>query len=574
MNAAGQGKSMSAGSTGGAGAGAALSKKASQSTMGSKMKDVFRKVSSDMKKDFWKTLIINTTNRTIGPPEQSHVMTIMDGLQNGSGPIADRNNSTGAICHHLRKRLQEPDWIVAVKALGVFHYLLRECKEPMFAKEVATTYRSIFNMSGFNNLLPEGSAYVGFVRSYGAYLVKWCELKATLDYPPCKVGVWEDKPETEFCEQFGRTDPKVLLTAIPMVLAALDVIYKIDWKGPMKGSPAGAFPISLVLNDFTHYWMSIQRGFMTVVDAFYAKPDALAPRASKGAQAMYELYLSFTKEDTAKAKEFIGTATMLSPGWNAPGAELPEEDVVYDVCMAMYEYAYPEASYAQVARVMDSAALLGGAGGKGYRAQSKKGGSVVAASAADSFFDPDGDPFASATATAGKGKRESESQSLSGKGTGTSRKPKRSGVIVEEPSDNDPFGPANDGFDGLLISRPRPAADDALTGSVGDGARSTWQGSADPFGKDTSQLATMNVNPMAMQQQQMMLMRQQQQQQLLLQQQRQMAVQQQQQQQQQLMMQQQAALRQRQSGGVMQHMNMNPSGYSGAYGPGSGFQGY
>eukprot|EP00184_Porphyridium_aerugineum_P003117 CAMPEP_0184694566 /NCGR_PEP_ID=MMETSP0313-20130426/2465_1 /TAXON_ID=2792 /ORGANISM="Porphyridium aerugineum, Strain SAG 1380-2" /LENGTH=696 /DNA_ID=CAMNT_0027152863 /DNA_START=446 /DNA_END=2536 /DNA_ORIENTATION=- len=529
------------------------------SSFGSKFKDKMRTMSANAKKDMWKTTIIKATRRDNNPPKQKHVSMIMEGLRTGSGNITDRGTSAGSICHHLRKRLLERDWIVAVKALSVFHFILREAVDVNLVKQLASTYRNIFDMSGFQNELPDGVQYVGFVHSYGKYLIKWCELKSQLDYPPTKVGVWETKSEAEFSEQFKKTDPKTLVKAIPMVLGVLNTMYAMELKGPIRSSPVGSAAITLILRDFEHYWLSVQQGFLVVIDEFYLRPDSVAPRASKDAAALYTQYQSFTQEAVKAAKAFSELGCTIKPNWVAPAMQQPSDEAVIDIMYAMYDHAFPDAM-GQVAPVVDSDSIMGAGAGRGYRGAigggGKRGvykpGSVnTSLPAKNPFYDPDADPFAPNAV----GDSDSDED-----GSRPGLIKQSSGPIVEEP--DDAFGRVNEGFDSLLLAPPS-AVSGGARGAGGPGLRkavsdvSAWQGSDpfnDPAAASGSQynmnrgyaggMGGMMSNPMMLQQQQAMAMRQQQMQQQ--QQQQQMYLRQQQMLQQQRLMQQQQLAQQQQ----------------------------
>uniref|UniRef100_A0A7S0ZKV8 ENTH domain-containing protein n=1 Tax=Timspurckia oligopyrenoides TaxID=708627 RepID=A0A7S0ZKV8_9RHOD len=469
-----------------------------------KLKDGWRNmVANNIKKDLWKTVIIKATARDLNPPKQKHIESIMTGLNNGSGDVTDRNSATGSICHHLRKRLLERDWIVAAKALTVFHYILRECIDVNLIKQLSTSFRKVFDTSGFQNELPEGYAFVPFVRTYGAYLTKWCELKAKIDYPPTKVGPWLEKSESEFSETFAKTDPKVLIEALPMVSATLKVLYAVDIKGPIRNSPVGAPAIGLIARDFEHYWISLQQGYVTLIDAFFRVPESVAPRASKAAMKLYETYSAFGSEVTPAAKEYIALVSQVRPGWEGPKIEDPPEYAVHDILMALYEHAYPDS--VQVAPIVDAGGALGGPSKSGYRG-------AVAQVGSNEFFNSEADPFAPLETKVSK------------KGSKLNR---RGSAVPDEHGAGDTIDrllPANDGFDSLLLAPPKnPAASvNAPHTSSRTLDASAWQG-GDPFGEPQGRAMVPRqsggvvnpnmgmMNPMQLQQQQLLLQQQQQQ---------------------------------------------------------------
>jgi len=531
-NASSSGGGMSASSVG-AGEG--------KSAGSAKMKDGWRKMMASSRKDHWKMIVIKATSRELAAPDFKHVQVLMEGLTHGRGDIMDRNSATGAICHHLRKRLLERDWIVATKTLTIFHHILRECTDEQLVRALSSQYRSVFDMSGFQNELPDGFAYVSFVRSYGTHLTAWGVLKSRLDYPPCKTGVWADKPESEFGETLARTEPKVLVNALGIFLDFLAQMSKLELNGPIRSSQVGTAAIGLIVRDFEHTWLSTQRGFIVLVDAFFGpSPDAVAPRGSAAAKKLHALYSRFIGEAAKQVAELVAKLSQVKAGWTPPATEQPDEYAVRDILDAMDAHARPGAAGAvgRVAPVVQASDMYGEshARGAGGRSGSAGGGA--------GFFGGDEDPFA----PVGDKKR-------SGKKSGS--RDKRGDLDGELSrgalASSDPFGAVSDGLDSLLLAPP------PLPGGLKEKS-SALADERDPFADpaemgvseqhqqlalSTQQQHHQQANLQMMQQQQYMqamMARQQQQQRQMMQMQmmrQQQMFQQQQQQQQQLLLQQQ-----------------------------------
>jgi len=384
----------------------------------------------------------------------------------------------------------------------VFHHILRACADEQLVRALASQYRSAFDTSNFQNELPEGFAYVSFVRTYGAYLTAWGVLKARLDYPPCKTGVWADKPESEFCETLERTEPKVLLNGLSFFLDLLAQMGKLELDGPIRSSQVGTAAIGLIIKDFEHTWISAQRGFVVLVDAFFGpSPDSVAPRGSAAAKKLLALYDRFTGESAKQVSELVALLTSAKPSWRPPIIDQPDEYAVRDILDAMDAHAHPGAGgVGRVAPVVQAGAdMYGDSRARGGDRRGASGGAAAGAAAGGGggFFGGDEDPFAPV-----------ENKSRSGKKSG-SRDRQSDDQVHDKPafsSSGDPFEGASDGLDSLLLAPPAASGNQGSARGGADGL------GRDPFAPQSGQMDQQFMMPQQLaipgQQQQMQMMQQ------------------------------------------------------------------
>jgi len=270
-------------------------------------RDKMRGFLATAKQDNWKVVVMKATNRDVCSPKAKHVRTIMDGVDFGGSEVMNRETGSGAVLYHLQKRTKEKDWLVATKALSVFHFVLREATNVQFLSTLTRQERATFQLDDFQDEYPEGFAFVKWVKSYGQYLFQWCVCKAEIDYPPTKREEEKELDEEIYPKRFVSMKAKDLLKALPKLLLVLDKMFRLDLAGVGGQTPVSAAAIGMVSKDLAHFWVSLAEGMTTLADEI----TLVGPKEAKAILELHKDYADLLD----RAPEFFDKLALRRPSW-------------------------------------------------------------------------------------------------------------------------------------------------------------------------------------------------------------------------------------------------------------------
>mmetsp|Transcript_27548 Transcript_27548/g.107918 ORF Transcript_27548/g.107918 Transcript_27548/m.107918 type:complete len:611 (-) Transcript_27548:1594-3426(-) len=299
-----------------------------------------RLFAASMKGDNWKVTIVKATSKDqVGPPKAKHVRAIVDGLQKG-GSFSDRSSSVGSIVYHLRKRLQEPEWLVIVKTLSVFHHIFRE-GNPKFVEYFSNKARDTIKLTDWNGF-GQSSLYAPFIRSYSDYLYQWCEMRAKIRFPPGRV----DDDVSFATRHYSGMSSKGVFRDLPVLAETLEKLIAIKLDSAITVSPAGAPALYMIIKDVTYLWVAVTQATLSLIDKFfemevgparisyglYEQHLSLVPNVRKFFEKLNGLNLNkqlpevgvVTNELSSSMREYIDNANALEQDVNYSDEELPE----------------------------------------------------------------------------------------------------------------------------------------------------------------------------------------------------------------------------------------------------------
>lgn len=269
-----------------------------------KIKDTIKNTMAAAKQDNWKVVCVKATSHDLAAPKGKHVRVIMQGLQWG-GSITNRESPAGGIFYHLRKRMMQNEWVVAVKAQTIFHHIFREGNEK-FVQYIASNARSVFRMEFFGDATSDGFAHAGFIKSYGKYIEQWLAMKAAVQFPAGKSR--EDDPAN--ATKYQASSIEELLAALPLMMDTLDSLFSIELSGQIKFSAVATPAFSMVLRDLTLMWVALSRGMIRLLDLYFELQIPMATIA-------LDVYKRFV-DVIGKAQPFFDVARTLNVRWQSP----------------------------------------------------------------------------------------------------------------------------------------------------------------------------------------------------------------------------------------------------------------
>lgn len=269
-----------------------------------KIKDTIKNTMAAAKQDNWKVVCVKATNHDIAAPKGKHVRVIMQGLEWG-GSITNRESPAGGIFYHLRKRMMQNEWVVAVKAQTIFHHIFRE-GNVKFVEYISTNARSVFRMEFFGDATSDGFAHAGFIKTYGSYIEQWLAMKAAIRFPVGKSR--EDDPTNS--ARYRESPIEELLAALPLMMDTLETLFSIELAGQIKFSAVATPAFSMILRDLTLIWVALSEGMIRLLDLYF---ELQIPKATI-ALDVYKRFVGLVD----KAQPFFDIARSLNVRWQSP----------------------------------------------------------------------------------------------------------------------------------------------------------------------------------------------------------------------------------------------------------------
>ncbi|EPS72077.1 hypothetical protein M569_02679, partial [Genlisea aurea] len=225
--------------------------------------------------------IVKATNHVERPPKERHIRKIF-AATSISCPRAD----VGYCIHALLKRLSKTSsWIVAVKAMIVFHRILRE-GDLAFKEDLLriSGRRQLFKVSNFkDNSCPLAWDCSAWVRSYAMFLEERVECLRTLKSYDTEsdrgsksaIGDFKDHDHSAT----SKMNSKELLEQLPTYQQLLFRLICCQPEGAARRNFLVQYAFALVVKESFKIYSAINDGIINLVDMFFEMPKDEAIKA-------------------------------------------------------------------------------------------------------------------------------------------------------------------------------------------------------------------------------------------------------------------------------------------------------
>lgn len=266
----GGGSNSNYGIEGGSGSGTYFTASKPKTGKGVTGSDSIKAMMASVKGDHYKVIVVKATTSEMIAPKGKHVRAIIGAIQMG-GMVQDRSTPVGAVFYHMRKRLQEPDWVVILKTLTVYHHVFRQGNEK-FVEYFTAQARGILDYRKFSGAaVAANPALASFVKSYSNYLMQWCAMKCAINFPPGKI----KDDDTSFATSRYNTDEKDsevrrrIFREMPVLFDTLDALVRLDLDGQIRYSTVATPTFMMIVNDVCYVWLALTQAMLILIESFF-----------------------------------------------------------------------------------------------------------------------------------------------------------------------------------------------------------------------------------------------------------------------------------------------------------------
>lgn len=227
--------------------------------------------------DSKKVLCVKATSHTFATPESERIRAIIRALQNHEDDPGE-DTIIENIVYYLQRRLFSDDWVVTLKALGIFHHLSRHDDE-LFVDYIAQNRRRIFRTDFFPVTTKEGVSHNVFIKCYSAYIERLLAMKTILNFPLFQlyeIGLAKPKRYQHF-------SILELITVMPVIMDTLEVLNNIPLESRTSRTSVAALSISMIMKDVDVLSTALYDGLRRLIDLYFDENRYLAAEA-------YEVY--------------------------------------------------------------------------------------------------------------------------------------------------------------------------------------------------------------------------------------------------------------------------------------------
>lgn len=268
--------------------------------------------------------VVKATNHDVTPPKEKHVRTLREIISSSTN-----RKKVIYIVHALYERLIAPNemWLVVLKALMVFHKLLKADGEASFKQEIARykEKRKVTELLRLNNFSDKSQKeswdYSAFVRVYSNYLEERIHVFETI-----KFDVDRDGGGTNV--RFKTASGQELLEELPKVQKLLQRILACLPEGAAAESEVVMEAMRWILTECFRVYRVISEGIINLAEQFFEMDRIDATKALE----MYRESIN----STTQMQTFFNAIQSLSIGRQIQFPQLtsPPDDFV----LQMEEY--------------------------------------------------------------------------------------------------------------------------------------------------------------------------------------------------------------------------------------------
>eukprot|EP01134_Creolimax_fragrantissima_P001552 CFRG1552T1 len=252
-----------------------------------------------------RTAILKSTNTDVTPPKRKHINYLLDYMSQGG--------SVDKVANLLSERTREKNWVVAFKALSVYHTLMKESNRE-FMRCLASRPTNFRHMNNYlDKLNNEGFGMSWFIRKYAAYLEE-------------KVAVFRqhsiDYVSRNTTEDFSSLTDKKLCEVIKALQGQSAVLLSVQIPYEDVTNTVLRHAYLMLMKEFIRLYLAVNTGVIAILDRFFKMPkdDALLG---------LRIYEQFVK-DISSVSSFllIGTKMDSTMKTEIPALKIPPENVI------------------------------------------------------------------------------------------------------------------------------------------------------------------------------------------------------------------------------------------------------
>lgn len=226
-------------------------------TMPKIMRERWKGTAARWREDMWQYVVMKATSGEARAPRRKYVTSLLLGLMWG-GDASSRMSAVGSIVYYLRERLWSAEWITVIRALTLFHYILRGTVE-RFWEGFAGEWSEVFEMKGVEDRMRrEGMAHAKFIRAYGAYISGWLKTRRTLEELYAAI-----------CGEGEEKCTERVLKGLEIVLDTVEAVLGVEEVARGRGECVVAVgAIRMIRKDLEMMWGMVLRGVDWIVEEF------------------------------------------------------------------------------------------------------------------------------------------------------------------------------------------------------------------------------------------------------------------------------------------------------------------